>query len=70
MRHLPDALPAAAAVQATALNHGVGVYSLRSAVAFDFSQTPYSTRSLVLGYPALTEEQICEGIARVARALM
>ena len=70
MWHLPDSLPTAGQVQATALNHGVGVYSLRSAVAFDFTQTPYSDRSLVLGYPALTEEQIREGIARVARALM
>jgi GntR family transcriptional regulator / MocR family aminotransferase len=67
---LPGSLPKAAAVQATALNHGVGVYSLRSAVAFDFTQTPYSDRALVLGYPALTQEQIREGIARVARALI
>lgn len=69
MWHLPDSLPDAAVVQATALNHGVGVYSLRSAVAFDFSPTTYSKRSLVLGYPALPEEQIREAIARVARAL-
>jgi GntR family transcriptional regulator / MocR family aminotransferase len=69
MWHLPDSLPNASVIQATALNHGVGVYSLRSAVAFDFTQTPYSDRSMVLGYPALTEEQIREGIARVARAL-
>jgi GntR family transcriptional regulator/MocR family aminotransferase len=69
MWHLPESLPDTAAVQATALNHGVGVYSLRSAVAFDFSPTPYSKRSLVLGYPALPEEQIREAIARVARAL-
>jgi GntR family transcriptional regulator/MocR family aminotransferase len=70
MWQLPDSLPPAAAVQATALTHGVGVYSLRSAVAFDFTQTRLSTRALVLGYPALTEEQIREGITRVARALM
>ena len=70
MWHLPDSLPDAATVEATALNHGVGVYSLRSAVAFDFTKTPYSDRSLVLGYPALPEEQIREGIARVARALV
>jgi GntR family transcriptional regulator/MocR family aminotransferase len=69
MWHVPDSLPNASVIQATALNHGVGVYSLRSAVAFDFSRTPYSDRSLVLGYPALTEEQIREGIARVAHAL-
>ena len=37
MWHLPDSLPNAAVIQATALNHGVGVYSLRSAVAFDFT---------------------------------
>ena len=70
MWHLPDSFPDAAAVQATALNHGVGVYALRSAVAFDFTPTPYSQRSLVLGYPALPEEQIREAIARVARALV
>jgi GntR family transcriptional regulator / MocR family aminotransferase len=70
MWHLPDELPNAPAIQATALNHGVGVYSLRSAVAFDFTRTPLSDRSLVLGYPALTEEQIREGVARVARALV
>jgi GntR family transcriptional regulator / MocR family aminotransferase len=69
MWHLPPSLPDAAVVEATALNHGVGAYSLRSAVAFDFTQTPYSNRSLILGYPALPEEQIREGIARVARAL-
>jgi GntR family transcriptional regulator/MocR family aminotransferase len=70
MWHLPDSFPDAAAVQATALNHGVGVYALRSAAAFDFAPTPYSERSLVLGYPALPEEQIREAIARVARALV
>jgi len=68
MWHLPESLPNASIVEATALNHGVGVYSLRSAVAYDFGKTPYSDRSLVLGYPALPEEQIREGIARVARA--
>jgi hypothetical protein len=39
-------------------------------VAFDFIPTLYSKRSLVLGYPALPEEQIREAIARVARALV
>jgi GntR family transcriptional regulator/MocR family aminotransferase len=69
MWHLPDSMPDALALEAKALNHGVGVYSLRSAVAFDFTVTPYSSRSLVLGYPALSEEQIRDGIARVVRAL-
>jgi GntR family transcriptional regulator/MocR family aminotransferase len=70
MWHLPDSFPKASMIQATALNHGVGVYSLRSAVAFDFARSPEQDRSLVLGYAALTEEQIREGIARVARALI
>lgn len=69
MWHLPDTMPDAETVEATALNHGVGIYSLRSAVAFDLTPTPYSDRSMVLGYPALEEEQIREGIARLARAL-
>jgi GntR family transcriptional regulator / MocR family aminotransferase len=70
MWHLPDSLPDASVVQSIALNHSVGVYSLRSAVAFDFTKTPYSDRSLVLGYAALTEEQISDGIARLARAMI
>jgi GntR family transcriptional regulator/MocR family aminotransferase len=69
MWHLSPDLPDAKSVESTALTHGVGIYSLRSAVAYDFGTTPYSERSLVLGYTALQEEQIREGIARVAAAL-
>jgi GntR family transcriptional regulator / MocR family aminotransferase len=69
MWHLPARLPPASVVEATALNHGVGVYGLRSAVAYDFAKTPYSDRSLVLGYAALQEKQVQEGISRVAAAL-
>jgi GntR family transcriptional regulator / MocR family aminotransferase len=69
MWHLPADLPDARSVEGTALTHGVGIYSLRSAVAYDFGITPYSERSLVLGYTALQEAQIREGIARVAVAL-
>lgn len=69
MWHLPSGLPDAMSVESIALTHGVGIYSLRSAVAYDFGTTPYSTRSLVLGYTALQEEQIRAGIARVAAAL-
>jgi GntR family transcriptional regulator/MocR family aminotransferase len=70
MWHLPHSFPDATAVQTTALNQGVGVYALRSAVAYDFTRTRLSSRALVLGYPALSEEQIREGIARLARALI
>lgn len=69
MWHLPDSLPAASVVEAAALNQSVGIYSLRSAVAYDFTKTPYSDRSLVIGYAALPEDQIREGIARIAHAL-
>lgn len=69
MWHLPPGLPDAKTIESTALTRGVGVYSLRSAVAHDFGTTSYSDRSLVLGYSALHEEQIREGIARVAAAL-
>jgi GntR family transcriptional regulator/MocR family aminotransferase len=69
MWHLPARLPHATVVEATALNHGVGIYALRSAVAYDFGKTPYSERSLVLGYAALQEKQIREGISRIAAAL-
>jgi len=34
MWHLPARLPHATVVEATALNHGVGIYALRSAVAY------------------------------------
>lgn len=69
MWHLPASLPKATVVEAAALNHGVGIYALRSAVAYDFGTTAYSERSLVLGYAALQEKQIREGISRVASAL-
>jgi GntR family transcriptional regulator/MocR family aminotransferase len=69
MWHVPHTFPNAKVIETTALNHGVGVYSLRSAVAFDFSKTPYSERSLVLGYSALPEDHIIEGVSRLARAL-
>lgn len=69
MWHLSPSQPDAKSVESTAITHGVGIYSLRSAVAHDFGTTPYSERSLVVGYAALQEEQIREGIARVAAAL-
>src|SRR2546428_14137092 len=68
MWHLPARLPHATVVEATALNHGVGIYALRSAVAPAFGKTPHNERSLLLRYAALPEKQNRQGISRIPAA--
>lgn len=69
MWRLADTLPAAAEVETRARAVGVGIYALPSAASYDYGGCPYSERCMIIGYPALTEERIAEGIARLAQAL-
>lgn len=69
MWHVPKSFPTAVEIEKRARTRSVGVYSLRSGVAFDFGKTAYSSRSLILGYVSLSEEQIREGISRLAASL-
>lgn len=67
--HLPDNLPDAPVLQALALRHGVGIYSLGSGTAYDFGQCRYSARTLIFGFSSLNEYQIRAGIQRIADML-
>jgi len=67
--HLPESFPTATETQMLAQDTGVGVYSLAAAAACDVGHNEYSNRALALGYSSVTEEQIREGVARLATAL-
>lgn len=71
---LPERFPTPETVEAIALERGVGIYSLRSGAAEEFSRAElckenFSRRLMVLGYAALTEEDIERGIERLAHSL-
>ena len=65
---LPPELSPAHEFQATARSCGVGVYSLQDSPAYLYEHMEDRDRILLLGYPPLTEEQIEQGIARLAAA--
>jgi GntR family transcriptional regulator/MocR family aminotransferase len=66
---LPDRIASASAVEAAALDAGVGVYTLASGAALQFEEREDSDRILLLGYASLTEREIERGVARLAAAL-
>jgi GntR family transcriptional regulator / MocR family aminotransferase len=65
MWHLPQDFPPATTVEAAALRRGVGVYALGSGVTHSLAPDHYRRHSLVLGYAALSDDAIREGIARL-----
>ena len=67
--HLSESLPEAHAVQQIAQDIRIGVYSLAAAAAYDFGKKGYKERALLFGYSSTSEEQICDGITRLAAAL-
>jgi len=62
---LPDHFPAAQVVCEAARAHGVSI----ECVVSENSSSRYHDKALVLGYAALTTEQLRQGIARLAGAL-
>lgn len=66
---LPEGLPDAAEVEAKGLAAGVGVISLATGSALRFSRDDGGDRMLMLGFVALAEREIEDGIARLAAAL-
>lgn len=66
---LPEHFPSAAEVEAKGLAVGVGVCSLATGSALRFDNNDGGDRLLMLGFVALTEKEIEEGIARLATAL-
>jgi GntR family transcriptional regulator/MocR family aminotransferase len=66
---LPEGLPDAAEVEARGLAAGVGVISLATGSALRFGDDDGADRMLMLGFVALTEKEIEDGVARLATAL-
>lgn len=66
---IPEDLPTATELERRALKAGVGVYSLASGAAVHYGHSRSIIRFLALGYSSLTEEEINNGIARIANAL-
>ena len=68
--HLPPDFPQASLIQKIAEDVGVGVYGLNTGAAFNFAGNNWDgERILLIGYSSVTEDQIRDGIARLARAL-
>jgi GntR family transcriptional regulator / MocR family aminotransferase len=66
---LPEGFPPAAEVEAKGLEAGVGVCSLATGSALRFGDDDGGDRLLMLGFVALSEKEIEEGISRLAAAL-
>jgi GntR family transcriptional regulator/MocR family aminotransferase len=66
---LPEGFPSAAEVEAKGLAAGVGVCSLATGSALRFDANDEDDRLLMLGFVALSEKEIEDGIARLAGAL-
>ena len=66
---LPAGVPDAATLEALARRARVGVYSLASAGASEVPPSLLTRRGLVLGYAALSQRQIEQGIARLSDAV-
>ncbi|MBS0556166.1 MAG: PLP-dependent aminotransferase family protein [Proteobacteria bacterium] len=66
---LPDCLPTAEDFAQLCRRHGVAIYGIRSGNSFVSRRDPaHYERIVMLGYAALNEREIAEGIARVAMA--
>lgn len=66
---LPEGFPSAEEVEAKGLAAGVGVCSLATGSALRFDKNDGGDRVLMLGFVALSEKEIEDGIARLAGAL-
>lgn len=67
--HLPPGTPDAVTVEALARRARVGVYSLSSARVHFQRRSALTSRSLILGYAALSPKQIEKGIARLSDSI-
>lgn len=67
--HLPENLPEAKVIKQLAERSGVGIYTLESGAAYDFGESSYSKNTLLFGYSSTTEDEIREGVSRIAKVL-
>jgi hypothetical protein len=68
--YLSEGFPAAGEMQRIAENAGVGLYALESGAAYRYGCARCGQRVLLLGYSSVSEVQIEDGIARLAKALV
>ena len=70
MWRVPPDLPKPEEIQRKALTCEVGLYPLLASAAFEYGNVRrFRDRAIVLGYTALSEDEIREGIGRVARVI-
>ena len=67
--HVPKELPTAREIHGLARRRGVGVYPLQMAAGYAYGRPDHARRTLILGYTALSEDLIRQGIALVADAI-
>ncbi len=67
--HLPSGVPDGATLEGLARRARVGVYTLAAAGASETPASWLTQRGLVLGYAALTQHQIEQGVARLSDAI-
>ena len=67
--HVPKELPTALEIYRLARRRGVGVYPLQMAAGYAYGRPDHARRTLILGYTALSESAIRQGVALVADAI-
>jgi GntR family transcriptional regulator/MocR family aminotransferase len=67
--HLDEALPTSQDIQAIAQKIGIGVYAPSAGAAHDYNDSQCCKHAILLGYSSTNENQINEGVARLAEAL-
>ena len=67
--HVPKELPTALEIHRLARRRGVGVYPLQMAAGYAYGRPDHARRTLILGYTALSESAIRQGVALVADAI-
>ena len=66
---IPDGMPRAAELEERALEHKIGVYALSTGAALHFGPSEDDQGHLVLGYAALTPQEIAHGISTLAQVI-
>ncbi|MFV0367867.1 MAG: PLP-dependent aminotransferase family protein [Hyphomicrobiaceae bacterium] len=66
---IPDKLPRAAEIEKRALENKLGVYTLSTGAALHFGPNEIDQSHLVLGYAALTPQEIAQGISTLAETI-
>lgn len=66
---IPDSFPSSTCLESLAARVGVSIYTLPTGDSYCSDKGDEVERIIMLGYSSLNEQQIGEGVARIARAL-